>query len=349
MTGTAPPDLAGLVSAYVRDTGSDLYLFNGGVEPGPRSADALIDAISGKSQRRKNVSLFLTTYGGDPDAAFRMIRCLRKSYDRVRLLIVGPCKSAGTLIAVGAHELAFAPAGELGPLDIQVVKPDEAGAYGSGLDIFTALNILTSHAVEKFEEYVETVLNGPLGNLSTKTVSDLAVRLATGVLTPIAAQIDPLRLGETQRAMNILREYGRRIGSDNLQTPTALDRLIEHYPSHPFVIDRDECAERLFKNVGDLTDAECALNAALTSRVRYPLALPGRQALFLDLGDMYPPTPENINDGDTETAGGSTKDSAADGPGTERGAGATELAPNARRSDSDSAVPAGLTSSDGSP
>ncbi len=35
---------------------------------------------------------------------------------RVTLWVIGPCKSAGTLVAIGAHEIAFAPHGELGPL-----------------------------------------------------------------------------------------------------------------------------------------------------------------------------------------------------------------------------------------
>jgi ClpP class serine protease len=39
--------------------------------------------------------------------------------------VSGYCKSAGTLIALGANELAFGEHGELGPLDVQIAKRDE--------------------------------------------------------------------------------------------------------------------------------------------------------------------------------------------------------------------------------
>lgn len=318
---TNKDEIGDLVRAYVNASNSDLFLFNAPILSGSQGpVDTFTSLIFDKTPRRPSVAVFLTTYGGDPDGAYRMIRCLRKSYQRVRLLIVGSCKSAGTLIAVGAHELAFAPTGELGPLDIQMVKPDEAGAYGSGLDIFTALTLLTSHAVEKFQEYTDTVLNGPLGNISTKTASDLAVRLAIGILNPIAAQIDPLRLGETQRAMDILREYAKRVGAETLN-PGTLDKLIESYPTHGFVIDREEAA-RLFKKVDDLSSSECALATALAGTVRYPQ----RQPVVSDLGAEYP-MPEAPDEADSQEASGGASDSASNGARPEGGQGTSDIRP----------------------
>ncbi len=75
-----------------------------------------------------------------------MVRYLKKHYEggKIRLLIDGPCKSAGAMIALGVDEIAFGPRGELGPLDTQLTKQDEILFMSSGLDILQALSVVTS-------------------------------------------------------------------------------------------------------------------------------------------------------------------------------------------------------------
>jgi len=70
---------------------------------------------------------------------------------------------------------------------------------------------------------------------------------------PIYAQIDPMHLGIINRAMGIAWSYGYRLISkgNNIKKSkmeATLDRLIRDYPSHRFVIDRDE-AKELFLHV----------------------------------------------------------------------------------------------------
>src|SRR5262245_61647528 len=97
------------VREYIERANSDLYVFSGEIRR--TSASDLLQTILRKSPRRPKATLFLTTYGGDPHAAYRIARTLRRLYSCVRLLIVGPCKSAGTLMALGADELAFGAEG----------------------------------------------------------------------------------------------------------------------------------------------------------------------------------------------------------------------------------------------
>jgi hypothetical protein len=79
------------------------------------------------------------------------------------------------------------------------------------------------------------------GLITTKTAADLATSIAVGLLTPITSQIDPLRLGEVQRALNVATEYGRRLGADE----KTLTKLTSSYPSHSFIIDFGEVREIL--------------------------------------------------------------------------------------------------------
>ena len=59
--------------------------------------------------------------------------------------------------------------------------------------------------------------------------------------------IDPLRLGENYRALQVALMYGQRLSTNNVK-PDTIDNLISSFPSHGFVIDRVE-ASGLFRDV----------------------------------------------------------------------------------------------------
>lgn len=144
MSSEAPaPDalstLAGHLSARLD---ADIYLFSGPVE-----ADVVARLMDSHpfAEQRTNCVLILTTYGGSPDAAFMLARFLKRKYaGKLILYIFGACKSAGTLIAIGADEIVMGPHGELGPLDIQLAREDSLWDWNSGLDIFSALGALNT-------------------------------------------------------------------------------------------------------------------------------------------------------------------------------------------------------------
>lgn len=223
----------------------DVYLYHGDISrQGYHELSQQMERINIKSEK---VCLILITYGGDPDAAFRIARCLNHYYNEVEVLVPDLCKSAGTLVCVGAHKLIFGDRGELGPLDIQLSKPDELFESMSGLDIIQALNALEGKVLESFRNYLTDIRSG--GRLRTKLAADIATKLADGFISPIAAKIDPVTLGEHNRAMQIAYDYGRKL-SEMVKSISdeSLMRLISGYPSHGFVIDRKEAAE-LFSKV----------------------------------------------------------------------------------------------------
>jgi hypothetical protein len=112
---------------------ADVLVYKGDIE---RPHDArLIDLTAGR-ERRKNVLFFITTRGGDLNAAFRIARCLRRS--------------AGTLVVLGADELVMFDHAELGPLDVQLWKDDELGERSSGLTPTQAFISLDAQVREAF-------------------------------------------------------------------------------------------------------------------------------------------------------------------------------------------------------
>ena len=66
--------------------------------------------------------------------------------------------------------------------------------------------------------------------------ADIATRLTEALVSPMAAQIDPIKLGEHQRAMSIAFTYGQRLtAKSKILKEGALGKLIASYPSHGFV------------------------------------------------------------------------------------------------------------------
>ena len=196
----------------------------------------------------KRAALILITTGGDPNAGFRIARALQSNFeDGFEVIVPTHCKSAGTLIAIGAKSLVIADTGELGPLDVQVSKTDELFANSSGLDLPQSIDSLRQQVVQTFRACLLDIRMG--GRLSTKIAGEIATNLTTGIFAPVFAQIDPIRLGEMQRANYIGMRYGELLDekSQNLKAD-GLAQLVAGYPSHGFVIDRKEAKKR-FKNV----------------------------------------------------------------------------------------------------
>lgn len=246
-----------------RELDANIFLYSASITDS--HADKLIQEIRKVSQKKKNVALVMTTYGGDPDAAYRIARYLKRKYEKFILYVFGFCKSAGTLLALGADVIVISDFGQLGPLDIQVFKTDEF-QQGSGLDIQQALSVIGSQSFEVFEHCFLGILARSQANITTKTAADIASSISVGLLSPISSQIDPIRLGEMNRLMEIALAYGERLNPDKRET---LSKLIFGYPSHSFVIDYEE-AEDLFQCVREPTEVESLLEEAFSTYIYQP-------------------------------------------------------------------------------
>lgn len=270
---------------------ADVAIYNGEIE---RHCDRyIIDECIGR-ETRKNLLLILVTFGGDANAAYRIARCFQSKYDRLLVYVAGCCKSAGTLIAIGAHELIFSDHGELGPLDVQFSKEDDLwGDTQSGLAVMDALSALQLKAFDAFEKYFLDLQRRSGGTITLQTSAEIATELSTGIFSQIYQQIDPIHLGEAQRAMSIAGMYGRRLlrVSQNIE-PDALDYIQSAYPDHGFVIDRQE-AEKLFQNVREPTSHEAKLSASIGDSAKWPRRSDAEEDRFMFLSSEISDANEN--------------------------------------------------------
>ncbi len=296
------PELNNVLKLICDTQSADVLLYNGDLT---RGADRKLIDLCARRERRKNVLLLLITDGGDPDAAYRISRCLQDHYKKFTCFVTGYCKSAGTLLAIGATELVISDHGELGPIDVQMSKKDELWEYQSGLTVIASLRSLHERAFSAVEHFFINTKRKSGGSISLKMATDIAAKLTQGLFTPLYAQIDPLHLGEAERATSIANEYGQRLNilSDNLKK-SALVELIGAFPSHGFVIDRTE-ALSLFNHVREPNEAEQNLMKLLGDRAIIPTGQPDQPIVkYLDYikQEDEPSESEAESDGNSEEA-----------------------------------------------
>jgi len=236
-----------------------VFVYSGSIDD--KGLGLLVGAMkaSGEQPVRQNSILFLTTYGGNASEAYRIARLLQTITHKFYLCIPSTCKSAGTLIALGAAEIFMPVASELGPLDVQLWRRDEIGQRRSGMVVRTALEILAEETFNVFEQAMLRITLSSRHNIGFEVASRVAAMIATGVMTPVYQQVNPESLGNDLRDLSIATAYGERlIEHGGNATEDTVRRLVEGYPSHDFIIDREE-ARKLFKKVNDTTDAMDAM------------------------------------------------------------------------------------------
>jgi Serine dehydrogenase proteinase len=289
------------------------------------------------AKRRKNVFLILVTEGGSADCAFRIARCLQELYETFTVVVPGWCKSAGTLLCVGAYDLIIGDLGELGPLDVQVAKLDELAQFSSGLTIDSAFRGLQSVAFQMFETFLLDTVAKSHGRITTKTAAELSANITVGLLAPVFQQMDPMKIGDDFRSTRIAEGYALRLDghSRNLvhdDEMDAIEALVRGYPSHGFVIDRTE-AQSLFHRVSPLEGALVEVIKGLGDSIN-PLSSPRQQPIVQYLTKEV--TDEARTGPDAAATGG--KPSARKKPGDEP-QGSEPIPPNTPRGDGNIAVP----------
>lgn len=245
----------------------DVFLYNGAIE---RGTDLdFIDFVS-KNKSNDTLELIIVTPGGSPDAAYKIGKYIQSLYKKIIIYVPGFCKSAGTLLAISGDEIVFSPYGELGPLDVQMMRQDNIAGLESGLNISEAFISLERRARDTFHDLISEIVTGSGGVVSFHTASHSASEVVSALYGPIFARIDPEEVGSRARAMRIGEDYGKRLNGrfQNLKA-NALSMLSQTYSSHGFVIDREE-ASALFERVREANEVEKKLVETMGRACRFP-------------------------------------------------------------------------------
>jgi len=228
---------------------ADIYLYSGPIEDAGFGRLAGAVTAEGSGSGRSRAILILVTNGGSANAGYQIARLMQKMYSEFWLYCPSRCKSAGTLVALGAHRLIMDNFSELGPLDVQLLKEDEIGARKSGLLARSTFSALSEEAFDLYERLMISIKVKSKSLVSFKLASKLAADMSSKLLSEVYAQISPDIVGNEKRDLDIAVHYGLRLGkvSQNINSHTV-EHLVKCYPAHDFIIDDDE-ARDWFNNV----------------------------------------------------------------------------------------------------
>lgn len=209
-------------------------IYPAGVSIEQSDVDDAYDCVKAMGSTDK-IDLILYSYGGDADAAYKLIRVLRQFCRELHIIVPSEAKSAATLIALGADKILMGPLSELGPIDPIVSHPM---LHRVGVPARAVLKFIEEHA---------TVLS------EIPTVKELP-------LVPV----DPVHVGFCRMAIDSAKEYAQILltkynlkGQSATKIKTVVEKLVgggpEAYMSHTFVIDLAE-AQNLGLTVEKMSD-----------------------------------------------------------------------------------------------
>ncbi len=215
----------------------------------------------------KRVGLLLDSRGGDARAAYQVAMLLRKRCGGFIAIVPRVAKSAATLLALGADEIALGTDGELGPLDAQFVDRDRED-WLSALDEFQALERLHAFALEAVDSSMNLLLQRT--GKKVETLMPMVLRFVTDMTRPMFENIDVVHYTQMARILKVAEDYAVRLLLPKYPTKEAKTiaegiarHLVQKYPEHGFVINAEEAKSLGLKTMELSSDQRDAVDALL--------------------------------------------------------------------------------------
>jgi hypothetical protein len=200
------------------------------------------------------IALVVDSPGGLGDVAYQIARVLQRD-DGFTVVIPRFAKSAATLLSLGATEAIMGEDAEIGPLDAQQWDPEREEA-GSALNEVQALDQLHTVALEHLDRTMVTMVGGT--RKRTEVLLPIAARFVTDMMRPMLEKIDAVHYAKQARILAVAEHYAVRLlihaGVSQNEADRIADTLVNRYPEHGFVIDRQEVEDRQLLQLIDPPD-----------------------------------------------------------------------------------------------
>jgi Serine dehydrogenase proteinase len=199
------------------------------------STDALphiIEQIDKLPSGSRAVDFLITSYGGDPMVAWRIMSLIRqrigKGKGKVAVLIPQSAYSAATLVALGADEIVMHPNGHLGPVDMQVTTFGEGGRP-------------RHYSTEQITAFLDFVRD------NLKITDQEHIR---SLFEVICKEVGSLGIGFTARSSKLALDLGERLLALHMkddESRSKLRSIVENmskkFKSHNYPVSRIEALE----------------------------------------------------------------------------------------------------------
>ncbi len=190
--------------------------------------------------KNQPVALLVDSLGGYAKCAYQIADFLRKHCGSYKVVIPRRAKSAATLLSLGADEIIMGDCAELGPLDAQFIDR-EREEYSSALNEVQSLERLHAFSLEALDKTTIFLLQNSGKKL--ETVLPMAMHFVSELVRPLFEKVDAVRYTERSRVLKVAEEYATRLLRSKYSIDESRDiarKLVEKYPEHGFMIDRDE-------------------------------------------------------------------------------------------------------------
>jgi hypothetical protein len=220
----------------------------------------VIERLGGLACQRdpgSRIDVWLDSPGGDAHAAYKLGLYLRSRFEVVNFVVIDYAKSAATLLALAGDRIYMAPAAELGPLDTQENREGE---------IRMRSNLDTANTIDNL--YWQLVMNSVLAGgeilkatgLTREQTIQHVLDFSAHFARPLLEQLDLAAVNAASTSLDVAIEYGARLlsyrhGRDGFNLAKArMAQLVRGYPTHGYVIDRDEARDQLRLPIENVED-----------------------------------------------------------------------------------------------
>lgn len=101
----------------------------------------------------RDLHLLLDSPGGDGETAVRLVRMAQARCRELTIIVPNQAKSAGTILALGAHRILMGPTSDLGPVDPQFQDPSGRGRLYAAKDLIAAVDAAERAIARNPESY----------------------------------------------------------------------------------------------------------------------------------------------------------------------------------------------------
>lgn len=195
------------------------------------STDALpqiIQQIDALPEDSKAIDFLISSYGGDPMVAWRIMTLIRQRIEPVAVMIPQSAYSSASLLAFGADEIIMHPNGHLGPVDMQIVAPGEGGHTRR----------FSTEDISAFLEFVRD---------SLKITDQEHVRM---LFELTCKEVGTLGIGFTARSSKLAVDLGERLLALHMKDDdsrsklrTIVENMSRKFQSHAYPVNRTEAIE----------------------------------------------------------------------------------------------------------
>ncbi len=207
-----------LISQYKKITGANLIVV---IDSLTWSSPTFLADLLFDCDAKTDLHILLSSPGGDGEVALRMVRAMQQCCRELTVVVPDMAKSAATILCLGADHILMGPSGDLGPIDPQMIFPDDNGnvrAAASAKEIVAAVQEAEQRVTANPESYA----------LFSALLSDVNMLMVEQARTALDRSETLMKeaLGAADRGPEVVKKLSAALKTPLIDTPSSHSAVI---------------------------------------------------------------------------------------------------------------------------